>query len=95
MDNLFSIRHTYLSLLSVFIQCFLSEYSARCRYFDPLFGSRIKNKQHLHSRHLASYLVYAVLKAYFEFSREIGISETGQLIVGLVGKTLSVRRIRN
>ncbi len=29
-------------------------------YFDPLFtiGSRIKNKQHLHSRHLATYLVY-------------------------------------
>jgi hypothetical protein len=24
----------------------------------PLFGSKAKNKQHIHSRHLASYLVY-------------------------------------
>ncbi len=24
----------------------------------PLFGSQVKNKRHLHLRHLASYLVY-------------------------------------
>ncbi len=33
--------------------------SASCRYFDPFtIGSSVKNKHHLHSRHLPSYLVY-------------------------------------
>jgi hypothetical protein len=37
-------------------------------------------------RHLASYLAYVSQK----YSREIGISETKQLVVGLVGETLTV-----
>ncbi len=33
--------------------------SACCRYFDPFtIGSSVKDKHHLHLRHLASYLVY-------------------------------------
>jgi hypothetical protein len=31
--------------------CFLSEYSACCRYFDPCIQISSQNKQHLHSWH--------------------------------------------
>jgi hypothetical protein len=73
----------------------LSAYSAlsgravSCWYFDPFTkGSSVKNKPHRHSRHLASFLFYGsegVLQT--KQSREIGMSETNLLIVGLVGET--------
>jgi hypothetical protein len=31
---------------------------ASCRYFNRQFGFQVKNKYHIQSRHLASYLVY-------------------------------------
>jgi hypothetical protein len=62
-------------------------------FFDPKFtiGPQFKSKQHLHSRHVASYLVYdieSVMRVYC--SREIGISETNHLTVGLVGETFTL-----
>jgi hypothetical protein len=57
---------------------------------DPLFGSQVKNKQHLHSRQLAFYLVYGSEGMVQAYSRETGISESNhnRLIVGLVGETI-------
>ncbi len=56
----------------------------------PLFGSQVKNKHHLHSRHLASYLGYKPEGVYqYMYIRETGISETNLLIVGQVGETIA------
>jgi hypothetical protein len=39
--------------------------SAGCIYFDALIRISSQNKYHLHSRHLASYLVYGAQKTFF------------------------------
>jgi hypothetical protein len=61
---------------------------ACCRYFIPFTnGSPVKNKHHLHSRHLAFYLVYGTetVNKYMS-SGKIGISETNQLKHGASGQ---------
>jgi hypothetical protein len=73
------------------------QYSFRFSYQDILLvagiltlftiGSQVKNKQHLRSRHLVSYLVYST-DTQCEYSRAIGISETNHNIVGLEGETI-------
>jgi hypothetical protein len=77
--------------------CFLSSYLLVCRYFDPPKWDQIK-KKHLHSRHLipSYFVVYGsegvCSMTIYEHSREIEISETNLLIVGLVGETVTLVR---
>jgi hypothetical protein len=71
----------------------------RCRkVFRSLkIGFPAKNKQHLHSRHLASYLVYdSEGVVLYEHSRETIMSKTNSLIMGLVSETwlrLAIERV--
>jgi hypothetical protein len=51
-------------------------------------GFQVKNKQHINSRHLASYLAYGTEGVVRVKSKEIRISETNHLNVGLVGETV-------
>ncbi len=61
--------------------------SARCRCFKPFtIGSPVKDKQHFHARYLVSYLVYGS-EVIVWAEREVAISETNLLIVGLVAET--------
>jgi hypothetical protein len=49
---------TWLVIVIISISHFLSKYLLIVGILIPVLGSRVKNKQRLHSRQLASYLVY-------------------------------------
>jgi hypothetical protein len=65
--------------------------SACCRYFDPFtIGSPVKNKHHLilHSRHLASHLVYETEGVVRNIAGGWGYPQQINISMGLVGEAV-------